>query len=75
MAPHAFDLDPHSLAITVRDLRLFDVAERVASSFGIGEVSRIAGRLSIRCANVEDLALLGQLLADRADCVGRGIRE
>lgn len=67
MAPYAFDIDPQGLAITVRDPRLFDVAEGIASSFGIGNVSKIADRLLIRCANVDDLALLGQLLADRVD--------
>ena len=53
MAPHVFDLDPHSLAITVRDPRLFAAAERVASDFGIGDVSRTAGYLLIRCARVD----------------------
>jgi hypothetical protein len=66
MAPHSVEIDPHSLALTVRDPRLFDAAEQVASSLGIGDSSRVADHLLIRCANVDDLALLGQLLADRA---------
>lgn len=67
MTPYAFDVDPQSLAITVTDPRLFDAAEGIASTLGIGETSRADGRLLIRCANVDDLALLGQLLADRAN--------
>jgi len=65
MAPHSFDIDPHSLTLTVHAPELFAVAQQVASSFGIGDVSKAAGHLLIRCANVDDLALLGQLLADR----------
>jgi len=65
MSPHAFEIDPYSLTLTVHDPELFDVAEQVASSFGIGDVSIAAGQLLIRCANVDDLALLGELLADR----------
>jgi hypothetical protein len=66
VTPHSFDIDPHSLTLNVHDPELFDAAEQVASSFGIGDVSKAAGRLWVRCANVDDLALLGQLLADRA---------
>jgi hypothetical protein len=68
MTTHALVIDPHSLALP----KLFDVAESVASSLGIGDVSKTAGRLLIRCANVDDLALLGQLLADRTILTDRG---
>jgi hypothetical protein len=34
---------------------------------GIGYTSRTDDRLIIRCANVEDLAILGDLLAYRAN--------
>jgi len=67
MAPYSFDIDADSLVITVRDPQLFDAAESIVSSFGIGEVSRAADRLLIHCANIDDLALLGELLADRAN--------
>ena len=66
MPPRSFDIDPHSLTLTIHDPELFDAAEQVASSFGIGDVSKAAGHLLIRCANVDHLALLGELLADRA---------
>jgi hypothetical protein len=66
MAPHAFDVDPHSLTLTFHAPDLFDAAEQVASSFGIGDVRKAVDHLLIRCVNVDDLAMLGQLLADRA---------
>jgi len=66
MPSYAFDIDPHRLTLTVRDSCLFDIAEKVAMSLGIGETSRSVGCLSIRCTNIDDLVLLGQVLADRA---------
>jgi hypothetical protein len=35
-------------------------------SLGIGEASRAGDQVWIRCANIDDLALLGALLADWA---------
>jgi hypothetical protein len=72
VTPHSFDIDPHSPTLTVHNPQLFDAAEGVASSFGIGDVSRIADHLLIRRANVDDQALLGQLLADRTILTDRG---
>jgi hypothetical protein len=66
IAPYAFEIDPHSLTLTVHEPGLFEAAEQVASSLGIGEPKRDGDRVWIRCGNVDDLALLGELLADRA---------
>ncbi len=64
MAPYACDIAPQDPAITVTAPRLFKAAEGIASNLGIGQTSRAGSRLLIHCSNVDDLELLGQLLAD-----------
>jgi len=61
---HVLELDPHSLTLAVLDPKKFNLAESIADSMGIGESTRRGGVLLIRCASVDDLELLGLLLAD-----------
>jgi hypothetical protein len=65
--PHTIEIDPQALTLAMRDPELFDEAESIADSIGVGYTSRTADRLIVRCAGVEDLALLGDLLAYRAN--------
>lgn len=65
-ASHSLEIDPHRLTLTVREPSLFKVAEIVVFDLGIGELSNDGDCLLIRCANADDLALLGRVLADRA---------
>jgi len=67
MPSHAFEIDPHSLTLTVRDPGLIEEAEGIAESIGVSYTSRTDGKLVIRCTNIEDLALLGDLLAFRTN--------
>jgi hypothetical protein len=67
MPTHTFDIDPIALMLTVRDPALFRSAEIVLDCTGIGLIARRGERMLIRCANLEDLTLLGQMLAARAE--------
>ncbi len=75
MKPYSLEIDPYGLTVTVHLPQLFDTAETVASSLGIGNTSQADGRLLIRCASVDDLALLGQILADRADKLAQSLPQ
>jgi hypothetical protein len=67
MPSPSIEIDPHALTLTVHDPELFDEAESIAESIGVGYTARTVDKLVIRCTHIEDLALLGDLLAYRTN--------
>ena len=67
MPSRTVEIDPHGLTLTVRDRELIEVAESIADSIGVGYTAKVDDKLVIRCTHIEGLALLGDLLAFRAN--------